>query len=111
MPCEDPRLAELPTKEDHLVTEFRGEIDEALVYIFEKTAEFFDSVADFGHARGHRPQFGMVFDYLRQAHRVNVIIDLNERLNTFAQCASLELKVTNQRFKSRDKLVGVVDAE
>ena len=53
----------------------------------------------------------MTFDYLRQTHRVNIFIGAHDFLNTFAQGDGLELEVTNQHFKSWDKLVGIIGAE
>jgi hypothetical protein len=111
MPCHDLRFTELPTEEDDLVAALGGEIDEALVNILEEATQGFDPTGDFGHPGGERAQFRVAFDYLRQTHRIDSLIGADEFLDALAQGAGLELQVTNQHFKSWNKLVGVVGAE
>ena len=111
MPCDHARLAELPAQENHVATDFAGEIDQTLVDILEEATERFDLAGDFAHPCGDRAQFGVEFDNFRQAHRINVLVGANQLPDAFPQCAGLNLQVTNEDFESWDKLVRIGGAE
>lgn len=68
-------------------------------------------MSNFTHSEGDRAQFGMEFDDLFQAHRIDALIGAHELQDSGPQRISLKLQVTNQYFESRYKLICVSGVE
>src|SRR5262249_21524410 len=109
MPGNYGRLAKLPAEKNNPVLfHFPGEIDQALIDVFEQASIGFDSFRRLSYLSCGFLQLRVPFDYLRQRKLTCRRIELDRLSNQLSQFISLRLQAADSYFKPWNQLIRLI---